>query len=439
MENLIFFGETVKALGDGKVGGYLVRFSDASTPDLTGDYFTKSTEFFIDDGAKLPVLYNHGFDSVLKRRKIGVGMVKSTDIGLWFEAQLSLRDEYEKKVYELAEKGKLGYSSGAAGHLTSRKNVGGANEILEWGLAEASLTPTPAEFRNQVVTLKSYIESNIQPKPTKISTTLNQYLDDLVDSGKDRANILANISQQTGLSQKMVSDILEGRTKPTAAKLKGFARALEVDESLLMASVNLSPKTIKGMFEDELAERTPSVWELWNAYCCVTQKLAMAAVSTQATGVEFDLEAKVDESTSEYVDRLKAQVLLQIASYTEAGSMDEPFYLKAIIDLAEGDLLSAKHLDIDQHSELAVSALKEIVARFKANHEARKSQKAGRVLSQKNRERLAQMLEQIKAAVSDCQTLLDESMPMASADDTNAAKTALAKTKWKARSLGVTL
>ena len=37
-------GGAVKALGDGKIGGYLVRFTDMQSPDLTGDYFTADTE-----------------------------------------------------------------------------------------------------------------------------------------------------------------------------------------------------------------------------------------------------------------------------------------------------------------------------------------------------------------------------------------------------------
>ena len=37
-EQLVTIGGELKALGDGKVGGYLVRFGDAETPDAMGDY-----------------------------------------------------------------------------------------------------------------------------------------------------------------------------------------------------------------------------------------------------------------------------------------------------------------------------------------------------------------------------------------------------------------
>ena len=38
-DELVAFGTEVKALGEGKIGGVLVRMSDTSNPDLTGDYF----------------------------------------------------------------------------------------------------------------------------------------------------------------------------------------------------------------------------------------------------------------------------------------------------------------------------------------------------------------------------------------------------------------
>jgi hypothetical protein len=61
----------------------------------------------------MPVLYNHGLDKTIKKRVIGKASVSIDDVGAWAEAQLNLRDEYEKEIYKLVEAGKLGYSSGA--------------------------------------------------------------------------------------------------------------------------------------------------------------------------------------------------------------------------------------------------------------------------------------------------------------------------------------
>lgn len=158
-DTLVHWGGSVKALGDGKVGGYLVRFSDEASPDLTGDYFTKNTDFDVEDGDKRSTYYAHGLDQRMGVKKIGTLTVKTDDVGVWVEAQLKMRDAYEQSIYELAAKGKLGWSSGAPSHLVTRKSVEvkGANihEILTWPIAEGSLTPTPAEPRNDAIALKS--------------------------------------------------------------------------------------------------------------------------------------------------------------------------------------------------------------------------------------------------------------------------------------------
>jgi HK97 family phage major capsid protein len=157
-ETPVFFGGAVKALDDsGKVGGYLVKFTPEGDLDLTGDHFTSETDY--GEADRLPVMYHHGFDAEIGKRRIGVADVKRDDVGLWAETQLYLRDEYEKMVFELAKRGKLGYSSGAAPHAVERTPEGKGYKITQWYIAEASLTPTPAEPRNSVVPIKSLIPS----------------------------------------------------------------------------------------------------------------------------------------------------------------------------------------------------------------------------------------------------------------------------------------
>jgi phage head maturation protease len=123
-ETLVGYGSEVKALGDGKVGGYLVRFTDENSPDITGDFFDKSTDF--GEIKSSPVLYHHGLDKKVGIRVFGNGELKMDDIGIWIEAQLSIRDAYEKAIYKLAEAGKLGWSSGTASHLVKREEKGKA-------------------------------------------------------------------------------------------------------------------------------------------------------------------------------------------------------------------------------------------------------------------------------------------------------------------------
>ncbi len=165
----VFFGDAVKfeRLDEhsARLGGYLVRYSGPIDPDITGDFFTKESDLGIVEGAQLPVYYQHGMDGVLKARRLGRAQAKFDDVGLWVEAQIALRDEYEKALAKLAEEGKLGWSSGAAGHLVERTSLGKAWWVKAWPIAEASLTPEPAEPRNTVIPLKSLF-SNQQGRAT---------------------------------------------------------------------------------------------------------------------------------------------------------------------------------------------------------------------------------------------------------------------------------
>ena len=145
MDALLAFGGEIKALGDGRVGGYLVRFTGPDAPDLTGDYFSPATDFDAETGDRVTVYYNHGLDDTLKRRKLGRGELRFDDVGVWVEAQLQMRDEYERAVYAMAEAGKLGWSSGTLPNLVEREDEGKAQRITHWPLGkDASLTPTPA-------------------------------------------------------------------------------------------------------------------------------------------------------------------------------------------------------------------------------------------------------------------------------------------------------
>lgn len=161
-EQHVTIGGELKALGDGRIGGYLVRFGTPDMPDLTGDYFAADTDYDLDGGAgRTTVLYHHGMDAKLGRRKLGRGDLRQDEVGVWIEAQLAMRDEYERAVYGLIEAGKMGLSSGTASHLVEREpQAGGVSKITRWPLGlDASITPIPAEPRTSVTTLKAYLDA----------------------------------------------------------------------------------------------------------------------------------------------------------------------------------------------------------------------------------------------------------------------------------------
>ena len=163
MDIVAFSGDAIKSDKLGFVSGYLVRFGSPDVADLEGDFFTKSTDygFPIDQDVPINLYWNHGMDKAVGKRCIGTGHAKADNIGIWYQAQIDMADDYAIGIARMAKAGKLGFSSGAASHMVERKSMGKANEIIRWTIAEASVTPTPAEYRNKVKSIKDmdYMEN----------------------------------------------------------------------------------------------------------------------------------------------------------------------------------------------------------------------------------------------------------------------------------------
>lgn len=188
LENTVVVGgDEVKALGQGMIGGYLVKFTDADHPDLEGDWFDASTDF--GPHRKSIVYYGHGLDQVLGLKRLGdrfgLAELKIDDAGVWLQHQLDMADEYERLVYELTAQKKLGFSSGTASHLVRRTLTGKSYHIDSWPLGvDASLTPQPAAGpgHTQVIPLKSFVQDQAHQLPS-----LKALLQELPDSSKTAA------------------------------------------------------------------------------------------------------------------------------------------------------------------------------------------------------------------------------------------------------------
>ena len=139
---------TIKELtseGDLILEGYGVMFD---VQDLEGEFFTKETNFYLENFERLPVLYGHNQKEI--RGVIGKATVeKVDDVGILFNIIIDRASRYKELVKKLVEMGKLGLSSGTAEQFFSKE----ANMIKEWGLVELSLTETPAEPRT-ILTLE---------------------------------------------------------------------------------------------------------------------------------------------------------------------------------------------------------------------------------------------------------------------------------------------
>lgn len=435
---LIAFGDnSIKQLPNGKIGGLLVRFSSDKDPDLAGEFFTKATDFNIEDGAKTPLYFNHRMPlplprggEVVVKEKIGEGKLFKNDDGILIEAILYNRKKYEKALLA------MGWSSGTASHLVDKEKVGKAYHIKTWPLGlDASITPEPCEPRNGVYDCKSVkfapIEDNaLEPKPPakSLAARLTQFIDDSVDDGHAREDVVKRLAREALMDAVEVEKILKGETTLRGtAHIKAFARVLEVPyETLKALADNSEPRTIKGMFEDELANQQPGIWMLWDVFRCVVRRIAEAKASTMAAGTEFDDGPKVDEAVGEFVSRLKSSVVAQIADY--ASNDEDEFYLKTFeLSSPEAFRSVTEQMPMEEHLRLVGTAEEDLVARLTANADRPhgKSYKAGRELSNKNRQRLMklkQMHDDHHAVMTaKMQALIDETQPKAKPEEKRAA------------------
>lgn len=145
-------GSAVKMLDDGSIVAQAIAYGDAEHPDMSAysDFFTKSTDFWLGQWDKRPMLYHHGQDEGTKDAPIIGVWTKAwaDDAGVWMQGQLDKAHRYHAAIKELARRGLLRISTDSAPHLVQRApQPNGTNEVKVWPVMAGSLTPTAAEPR----------------------------------------------------------------------------------------------------------------------------------------------------------------------------------------------------------------------------------------------------------------------------------------------------
>lgn len=267
METLVAFGSEIKTLEDVgdrlKIGGYLVLFGSPELTDATHlrDYFTKATDFDIPtSGATSTVYYHHGINPTLKSRPLGKAKLSIDDAGVWMEAELQARDEYETKIQELVRQGKLGLSSGTASHLVERTAVKNAygeevHHIDRWPLGlDASLTPTPGEPRTMALCLKSLDEvASLGYGELRVTSGLGQLM--LAEYVRSQAAL-------SGVWFEVPAGLVEALKEWDESKhpRDEIGRWTAVARARIALSERINPRGLKAHRVDELIPAFPSLW-----------------------------------------------------------------------------------------------------------------------------------------------------------------------------------
>ena len=159
----------------------------------------------------------------------------------------------------------------------------------------------------------------------------------------------------------------------------------------------------KGMLAEEMAQTTPSFWEVESAYCRVIRKIAQTAKDATITEVAIDWRAKITDATSEFASELGPMAIAQVEEFLD--SSDDEFYLK-------GRTVSDSFESFDD----VVSALEKHTHNMQRNHENRV--KEGRILSAANRAKVVAARDALDELLS-----ASEPAPKEKAVDVDALRT----------------
>lgn len=277
----------LKALGEGRVAGYLVAWGSPDDKDLHGEYFTPETKLWADNGIPRPMLYHHGLDGRLKAAVVGViNTLKTDDFGVWAEAQLDMRQEYARYIEDLVSKGALGWSSGSLPHLV---DIAPDGKILQWPIVEGSLTPTPAQPVKTQVAMKHLSE------PTELVTAyksldldVSRFIPADAETAKEAAPIEpppasavidnSPTTQETKMDlQQMVSDILNRLAQAGA--------------------ISVTPEELAAMAQQLVTEMTPAASA---PEAAANPAPVLAAVASKAAGLLKEHSDKIAAAKAAY-------------------------------------------------------------------------------------------------------------------------------------------
>lgn len=127
------------------VGGYLLLWGAPDERDAQEQFFTKSTELWLDRYPVVPALFHHGLDPQVDLAVIGHRLkAQADDMGVWVQHWIDKSNKYWAWVEALLSGGRLYYSPGSASHLV--RLAGKSGEILAYPVVEDTLTPVPANY-----------------------------------------------------------------------------------------------------------------------------------------------------------------------------------------------------------------------------------------------------------------------------------------------------
>lgn len=255
----------VKAAGDWELDVLGVPFGDPSNKDSDGEYFSSSTNLYLDKFDKPLIVYQHGYEKSID----GVTQMKQPEIigearehriddkGVWWRVALDKTNEYAKRVWEAAKNGAARASSGTVAHL-KRKNIDGG--ITHWLVAEISLLDRLAPANNYALALpvlKSRYQQAGIDLPDEI--TNNSESEQTGEAGEDKpvvadATSTNNQKEENKMDESEVAKVVQDALKAHDEQLKMEADAKAKQEADIKAAAEKAVTDAKAEWEKEAAK-----------------------------------------------------------------------------------------------------------------------------------------------------------------------------------------
>ena len=342
----------------------------------------------------------------IERKYIDLKDLKVTDEGP------GTIEGYRSVFAEIDEGGDLIVKGFFADSLTEYLEAGFSAHSHEWSFKEAVGFPVEAKEDDHGFWVKSQFHS------TDDAQDIRKKAKERKDAGKkvgfsfgysvtDKSYIEAkDYKEQLPLYVK--ADRLQANLQKAQKfdRIRILKKGEVIEDSIVTAPMNKlamataiksNGKEPKGMLADELAQTTPSTWEIESAFRRIIRKIAETAKNAPTIGESsFDWRSKVAEAVGEYGPTMQPLIISQIEEFLD--SSDDEFYLKGISESESFESF-----------ESAESAIKKFAQKMQSNHENRT--KEGRMLSTTNRSTVQGWRDGLASIVTDLDGLLAASEP----------------------------
>ena len=142
----------VKSVGERKVKGTGIRFTNADEPDSYREWFSSKSEVGLRNGDTRPMMMEHGWNPQFGKSIVAWATYEKSETGWDYEATFEDTVMGNKAYGEISTQ-RYRSSAGAAGHTVQRTETKGSYHLDTWLVSEQTFTKRPADSQNPAVSL----------------------------------------------------------------------------------------------------------------------------------------------------------------------------------------------------------------------------------------------------------------------------------------------